>query len=80
MVAVTTVLTALDPQEYLRLWRPDLVDREMFRLVTIAGGLNNQLPSGAGLFPVSAALFFPSTLVAVTKYYLYDRLLQYRPP
>ncbi|TFL02121.1 hypothetical protein BDV98DRAFT_582438 [Pterulicium gracile] len=49
-------------KEYLRLWRPDLVDREMFRLVTIAGGLNNQLPSGAGLFPTAAVSTALSTV------------------
>lgn len=48
--------TTLESQEYLKTWRPDLVDREMFKLVTINGGLNNQIPGGAGLFAVSVSI------------------------
>ncbi|TFL02133.1 Pro-kumamolisin, activation domain-containing protein [Pterulicium gracile] len=49
-------------KEYLKTWRPDLVDREMFKLVTINGGLNNQIPGGAGLFATSAVSTAMSTV------------------
>lgn len=48
-----SALTDLESQAYLQDWRPELVDRDMFGLVTITGGLNNQIPGGAGLFVVS---------------------------
>ncbi|TFL02140.1 Pro-kumamolisin, activation domain-containing protein [Pterulicium gracile] len=47
-------------KNYLQSWRPDLVGREMFGLVTVTGGLNNQLPLGAAVFPVRSP---PNVLV-----------------
>ncbi|TFL02170.1 Pro-kumamolisin, activation domain-containing protein [Pterulicium gracile] len=48
---------------YLQDWRPELVDRDMFGLVTITGGLNNQIPGGAGLFVTAAVTTAMSTAV-----------------
>lgn len=41
-------------KDYIKSWRPELTDHEMFDLVTISSGMNNQLPGGAGLFGTAA--------------------------
>lgn len=43
---------AIVVQNFLKTWRPDLADRQLFDLVTITGGINNQLPAGAGFMIV----------------------------
>ena len=49
-------------KDYLKSWRPDLIDREMFELVTITGGMNNQIPGGASVFATSAISTAMSTV------------------
>ncbi|TFK98410.1 Pro-kumamolisin, activation domain-containing protein [Pterulicium gracile] len=59
-------------RNFLKTWRPDLADRQLFDLVTITGGINNQLPAGAGFMInqemwrlVSTAANVPITFMSV---------------
>jgi tripeptidyl-peptidase-1 len=40
-------------QTFLRVYRPDMDPNTTFDFMSVDGGINNQLPAGAGLFVVS---------------------------